>query len=148
MPTTHPTSPVHKSADFATPAASPSMPVPRNEPNSQAQSLIDAAGSPDQAKQAIDEAARNRASPPTTQEDFARRWGFASFLEMFEASKPVDSADQERKWLLTALRGGKWLLWNEGDLPGEREFASREDALPRVPGSARVDNSSSAKHQG
>ena len=145
---THPAPPDHKSADFATTAASPSMRTPRNEPKSQAQSLIDTAGSPEQAKQAVDEAAREQAAPPLTQEDFARRWGFASFLELFEASKSVGSAEGKKKWLLTALRGGKWLLWNDGDLSSAREFDSREEALPHVHRSSPGGNSAAAKYQG
>lgn len=87
------------------------------------------------------------AIPPLTQEDFARRWGFASFLEMFEASKPAGAADGKKKWLLTALRGGKWLLWNDGELSQAREFDSREDALPHVSKSSSPANSEGAKHQ-
>lgn len=88
-----------------------------------------------------------RTALPLTQEDFARRWGFASFLEMFEASKPVGAAEDKKKWLLTALRGGKWLLWNDGELHAAREFDSREDALPQVPKSSQQANSETAKHQ-
>lgn len=87
------------------------------------------------------------ATPPLTQEDFARHWGFASFLEMFEASKPVGAADGKKKWLLTALRGGKWLLWNDGELHAARVFDSREEALPQVPKSSPPTNSEAAKHQ-
>jgi len=146
MSTTHPAYPDHKSADFATPAAPP--PARKDGPKSQARTLIDAAGSPDQAKQAVDEAAREQTAPPLTEEDFARRWGFASFLEMFEASKAVGAAGDARKWLLTALRGGKWLLWKDGDLSSAREFDSREDALPQVPRRFPPGNSPAAKYQG
>jgi hypothetical protein len=146
MATTHPVYPDHKSADFATSAAPP-PPTKKDDPKSPARTLIDAAGSPDQAKQAVDEAAREQAAPPLTEEDFARRWGFASFLEMFEASKAVGAAGDAKKWLLTALRGGKWLLWNDGDLSSAREFDSREDALPQVPRPSPRYNSASAKYQ-
>jgi len=71
---------------------------------------------------------------PMNKEDFARRHGFASFLEMFEASQSVGDAGGKKKWLLTSLRGGKWLLWNEGELESAREYDSREDAVPKIGG--------------
>jgi len=78
-----------------------------------------------------------RAVPPLTKEDFARRWGFTSFLEMFEASTPVGKADGKKKWLLTALRGGKFLLWNDGEIGSAQEFESRDKALARIPATSR-----------
>jgi hypothetical protein len=77
------------------------------------------------------------AAPPLTKEDFARRWGFASFLEMFEASTPVGDAGGQKKWLLTALRGGKYLRWNDGEIGSAQEFESREEALARMPEKSR-----------
>ena len=50
------------------------------------------------------QAASEPATPLSTKEDFARRWKFASFLEMFEATAPVGNAGGKKKWLLTALR--------------------------------------------
>jgi len=73
-----------------------------------------------------------RAVPPLTKEEFARRWGFASFLEMFEASTPVGDAGGKKKWLVTALRGGRFLLWNDGEIGSAQEFESREEALTRI----------------
>ena len=77
------------------------------------------------------------AAPPLTKEDFARRWGFASFLEMFEASTPVGKADGKKKWLLTALRGGEFLLWNDGMIGAAQKFKSRDEALARIPEKSR-----------
>jgi len=85
---------------------------------------------------------------PMNKEDFARQHGFASFLEMFEASQSVGDAGGKKKWLLTSLRGGKWLLWNEGELGSAREYDSREDALPDVPRKSPSSSSESAKMQG
>jgi hypothetical protein len=85
---------------------------------------------------------------PLNKEDFARHWGFASFLELFEASKPVGDAGGKQRWLLTALRGGKWLLWNEAEMASARLFESREEALPNVPQEGRSpENSEAAKMQ-
>jgi len=100
---THPrAAPPHRSADFAT-----------------------------QANQAIEAAANERAAP-LTKDDFARRWGFASFLEIFEASRPVGNAGGKKKWLLTALREGKFLLWNDAEIGGAQEFDSRDEALASI----------------
>ncbi len=74
-----------------------------------------------------------RAAPLVNKEDFARRWEFASFLEMFEASKSVGEAGGVKKWLLTALRGGKWLLWNDGEMETAQDFDSRDAALSNLP---------------
>src|SRR5437762_14285956 len=82
-------------------------------------------------------ASPERAVLPLTKEDFARRWGFASFLEMFEASTPVGDAGGKKKWLLTTLRGGKFLLWNDGEIGSAQEFKSREEALTRIPAKNR-----------
>jgi hypothetical protein len=71
-------------------------------------------------------------APPLTKQNFARRWGFASFLEMFEASRPVGNAGGKKKWLLTALRGGKLLCWNDGEIGSAQEVESREEALARI----------------
>ena len=77
-------------------------------------------------------ASPERAVAPLTKEEFARRWGFASFLEMFEASTPVGDAGGKKKWLLTALRGGRFLLWNDGEIGSAQEFESRDKALARM----------------
>lgn len=132
MPISHPVYPSHTSADFATPATPPPALPPSAAPKLPAEKLLALSGSPDQAKQAVDAAVRERAAGPVTQEDFARRWGFASFLEMFEASKPSGQAGDKEKWLLTALRGGKWLLWNDGQMESAQEFDSRDKALAHV----------------
>ncbi|MGI8980298.1 MAG: hypothetical protein ACR2FY_13815 [Pirellulaceae bacterium] len=151
MPISHPV-PSHTSADFATPATPPPALPPSDAPKSPAEKLLALSGSPDQAKQAVDAAARERAAGPVTKEDFARRWGFASFLEMFEASKPSGPAGVKGKWLVTALRGGKWLLWNDGQMESAQEFESRDAALAYVPqangGANGGANSEGAKVQG
>ena len=147
MSTTKPVYPAHKSADFATPAAPPPSSGAKDKPKSQARELIDKAGSPDQAKQAVDAAAREQATAPLTKEDFARRWGFASFLEMFEASQPLAAAEGTKKWCVTALRGGKWLLWNDGDMEVAREFDSLEEAKRHVPTGKSGGSSQAAEMQ-
>jgi hypothetical protein len=98
----------------------------------EAKKLLDRAGSPGLAKQAIDAAARNQAPPASAKDKFARELGFTSYLELFEASTPVRTAEG-KNWLMTALPGGKWTVWNESDLRGEGEFDSMDQARARVP---------------
>lgn len=71
-------------------------------------------------------------TPLSTKEEFARNWKFASFLEMFEATTPVGNAGGKKKWLLTALRGGQWLLWNDAEIHAAQAFDSRDEALQRL----------------
>lgn len=75
------------------------------------------------------EVTNDAANPPIGKEEFARHWKFASFLEMFEATTPIGNAGGKKKWLLTALRGGKWLLWNEVEPNSAQTFDSRDVAI-------------------
>ena len=68
-------------------------------------------------------------TPLSTKEEFARRWQFASFLEMFEATTPIGNVGGKKKWLLTALRAGKWLLWNDADIDSAQAFDARDEAI-------------------
>jgi len=88
------------------------------------------------------------AKVPLNKEDFARHWGFASFLELFEASQPVGNAGGKKKWLVTSIRGGKWLLWNEAETGSAWLSDSRDEALPNVSRQSNKENSEAAKMQG
>lgn len=147
MPDSKPGYPEHKSADFAAPDAAPPASSPQR-PRSAAQDLIEKTGSPEQARQAIETAARRQAPPPMTKEDFARRWGFASFLELFEASRPLAASEGTKKWCVTGLRGGKWLLWNDADMSSAREFDSLEEAQRQAPSGKSGEDSQAARMQG
>ncbi|MFN0017652.1 MAG: hypothetical protein ACKVP0_05285 [Pirellulaceae bacterium] len=65
-------------------------------------------------------------------EAFARRWKFDSFLEMFEASTPEGNAGGKKKWLVTALRGGKCLLWNDAEIEEAQVCDSRQEAIHMI----------------
>ncbi len=147
MASPKPVYPKHQSADFVLPAPPPPKNSSREQPKSQARKLIEKAGSPDQAKEAVDAEAREQAAAPITKDDFARRWGFATFLEMFEASKPLGIAGGKKKWLATSLRGGKWLLWNDADMSSAREFDSLEEAQKHARQQPSGGNSEAAKMQ-
>jgi hypothetical protein len=71
-----------------------------------------------------------------SRDDFARQHGFASYLEMFESSTPVATADS-RKWCITPVAGGKWLAWNDGDRAAA-SFDSKDAAVAHIERTAGV----------
>jgi hypothetical protein len=97
-----------------------------------AQQLVDEAGSPELARQAVNAAEHHPPARASSQDEFARRWGFRSYLELFEGSTLVRSAGG-KSWRVTSVSGGGWIAWNETDLTAERTFATREEAVSQVP---------------
>jgi hypothetical protein len=96
----------------------------------EAQKLVDRAGSPELAKHAVDEAAKSAASaavPGSAHDQFARQWGFPSYLALFEASDPIASAGG-KQWCVTALTEDRWILWNDDDLVAAGPYPTREAA--------------------
>jgi hypothetical protein len=106
-----------------------------------AQKLIDKAGSPGLAKQAIravEDASNAPASPSaSSQDEFAQRWGFRSYLELFEASTGVRAA-VGKNWLVTALADGGWIVWNDTDLRADTRYSTHSQAVAQVPGRDNV----------
>lgn len=104
----------------------------------QAQKLIDEAGSPGLAKEAINAAANQHAEKPAPQasasakDHFARNHGFQSYLDLFEASTTMAQCEG-KNWFVTALPAGKWIMWNDQDLQAEQSFDTFEEACARVP---------------
>jgi hypothetical protein len=90
----------------------------------EAQRLVDAVGTPELAKQAVDAATSD---PATNKEELATKLGFVSYLEMFEASMAVRNLSGQ-SYFVTCDREGKWLVWNERMLDNGKRFATREDA--------------------
>jgi hypothetical protein len=60
-------------------------------------------------------------------DQFARRWGFPSYLAMFEGSDPILSAGG-KQWCATALAEDRWILWNDDDLVAAGPYPTREAA--------------------
>jgi hypothetical protein len=115
--------------------------------STQAQKLIEAAGSPGLARHAVDavvsEAANPRVAPadstpagPLTaaspQDALARQWGFRSYLEMFETSTLVRSA-VGTSWRLIAVRDRGWIVWNEAEFAACGPFPTKNAAVGAVP---------------
>ncbi len=97
-----------------------------------AQQLIDKAGSPGLARQAIESAQQHPPARASAQDEFARRWGFRSYLELFESSTLVHTA-AGKNWRITAVPSGGWIAWNETDLQADRTYSTREEATSQVP---------------
>ena len=111
-----------------------------------AQKLVESAGNAELAKNAVDVAqARQTANPERvnlevantdcahapTRDELATCWGFVSYLEMFETST-VHEARDGGHWCMTAVPGGKWIVWSEADRSVIREFASSEAAQAEI----------------
>lgn len=101
----------------------------------QARQLVDQSGSSELAKQAIDAASQQPLAAASDKNAFARRHGFKSYLELFEASSVVRSANG-KNWCVTALPAGKWALWNEQDLRIHSIHLSFDEASGGVPDEA------------
>lgn len=79
---------------------------------SQAQQLLSKAGSPELARLALDEAARELASGPSYIDGLAERWGFSSRHELLAASISIASSQGELWWLTPVGKQG-WIAWTE-----------------------------------
>jgi hypothetical protein len=103
----------------------------------QAQKLLDEAGSPDLAKQAINAAsAVSPATAGSAHDQFAQQLGFHSYLSLFEASTPAGSAEG-RQWFITALKQDRWILWNDADLVAAGDYPTRDAAERGIPTAPR-----------
>jgi hypothetical protein len=106
----------------------------------EAQKLVHHAGSPELAKHAVDEAAQSAASVSGSAHDqFARQWGFPSYLALFEASDPIASAGG-KQWCVTAVAENGWILWNDDDLVAAGPYPTREAAEREALASERDDS--------
>ena len=91
----------------------------------QAKKLVEEAGTQELAKHAIDAAAEPN-SAAAAKDEFARRLGFTSYLDLFEASTRAASAGG-KNWFITALRGGNWVFWNDADLIASTSCSTPDD---------------------
>jgi hypothetical protein len=97
----------------------------------QAQKLVDEAGSPELAKQAVDSAASGNPPPAVLDAAFGQMYGFDSAEDLFAASTPIGSADRQR-WWVTQLGTSDWVAWNEADPRGNQVFESMEAAVQHI----------------
>jgi len=79
------------------------------ETQREAKMLLEQAGVPELAQQEIASATGHPAEPTAANDDFARRWGFVSYLSMLEASKPVAEM-QGRYWMVTNVGPDQWIV--------------------------------------
>ncbi|MHB0958552.1 MAG: hypothetical protein ACYC0X_16615 [Pirellulaceae bacterium] len=93
-----------------------------------AERLLDTVGTPELAKLAIDQAQEKDATTPRDDTELARRLGYVSLLDLFEASTPIGTAD-ENKWCITRLASGNWVAWERLNRWVSSEFNSQEAAV-------------------
>lgn len=101
-----------------------------------ARRLLQAAGSLEHARHALDLAAEDEEEfPPgaavpvslARHEEFARECGYATYAEMSHFAEPVGDAE-DKDWYLTPIHGGHWVIWNDCDCTIDRQFSSYEEA--------------------
>lgn len=97
----------------------------------EAKKLLEQSGADDLARQVTASTAIPPAATPQN-EAFARGWGFASYLEMFEASKPVSTVGT-RHWLVTNTGPDQWITWDDVDLRVLGTFKTQEEATAHAP---------------
>ena len=95
--------------------------------DAEAQKLLDAAGSPEIAKHAIDAAARQREEMSESREDLVHVWGFASWDEMLTLSTSLVDFNGDRWWITPCAQRG-WMIWNQRDRQLPELFTSFEEA--------------------
>jgi hypothetical protein len=94
----------------------------------EAQQLLQAAGAPALAQHVV-ASTDPAATESSARDDFARRWGFPSYLEMFEASqRAAQGRETEGGWLITHTGGDQWIVWNEKELAVRDTFATLNEA--------------------
>jgi len=85
------------------------------------------AGSKELARKAVASSSGHPADPTPKNDAFAKRWGFASYLEMFEASKALGEVDG-KNCLVTHVGSDQWIVWSDHDLTVSHTYKSFEDA--------------------
>lgn len=91
----------------------------------EAQRLIDHAGSPDLAKQAIDAASQHQIEQHSPADDFAQQLGYPSRVQLLAASAQLMAQDGT-PWWVTEVREEGWVVWNDQSLSEAQQFSSLE----------------------
>lgn len=97
----------------------------------QAQILIHQAGSPVLAKNAVDAAAERETIPDFREDQFGRRFGFASRPELLAASTSLTAADGAA-WWTTAIAGNRWIVWNQHDMSASKTYSTLQEARSSI----------------
>jgi hypothetical protein len=108
----------------------PQAPIPKGV-EMQAQTLIHQAGSPELAKDAADGAAERETIPDFREDQFGRRFGFASRPELLAASTPLTAADGT-PWWTTVIDGNRWIIWNQEDMSASKTYATIQEARSSI----------------
>ena len=112
-------------------ARSPELENARHSTRQEAEHLLTSAGSAEQAQRAVESAVGPSQASSTQSDAFARQWKFGSYLEMFEASKPLATIEGKH-WLASNIGGDQWIVWNEQDLVAAYKVHSIDEAQELV----------------
>jgi len=112
-------------------ARSPELEHAHEATRREAEQLLAGSGSADHAQRAVESAVGPSLSSVAKGDDFARQWTFGSYLEMFEASKPLGTIDGKH-WLVTNVGADEWIVWNEHDLIAAYRVRSVDEAKELV----------------
>jgi hypothetical protein len=93
----------------------------------EAENLLDQAGSPALAKQAIDVAAQRKRESKAHEERLAEEWGFSSRGQLLAASVTI-TAEDGATWWATSIDDHRWYVWNEQHHSPPAEYESLEKA--------------------
>jgi len=96
----------------------------------QAQKLLEEAGSPELAKHAVDEAARQH-TEQAGPEKLVQEWGFGSWDELITLSTNLIAPDGASWWITPHHHQG-WMLWNHNEWQAHKLFGSFEEARSHV----------------
>jgi len=96
-----------------------------------AERLLQEVGSPELAKLAIDQAKAGGETTVADDSQLAQRLGYVSFLELFESSKPIPTADGSQ-WCIAPRSSGTWVAWERQSRFVSRDFESLEAATDFV----------------
>lgn len=98
------------------------------EAQAAADRLLNAVGTAELAKHAVDVVAEGSMAGSTPHHDLATRVGFASYLDLASASKSVAGIHHSQEgWHITPLQSGRWIVWNDSELR-EQQFDNRTAA--------------------
>lgn len=91
----------------------------------EAEKLVERAGSPELAKQAIDEVSQQEERLASQREELARQHGFPSLEAMLASSIRIAAPDGSA-WWATEIQHEGWMVWNDRERAVKRRFPTLE----------------------
>ena len=81
------------------------------------------------------------------QDQFARRWGFASRQDLLAASSPLVDDGGAASWA-TKVNGNRWIVWSDESMSADRTYSSLAEATQALKESAQLVNDESSQSDG